>query len=466
MSGSNGGSHWLRSVKRSVTALSAATALLVGSLAFAPASQAEPLWTPRGIPLAGQVLVGAAIANGVQDPVAREAQLGAPLAVHRTYWRGDQQTKALDRAAQDLAAGRVPWVSFKAPLDPSTGAPFSWAQMAAGAGDAWAADLAGRLGGLGGPVWVAIHHNPERRRGVANVQDWKAMQQRLAPVFRAQPNIAFTVILTGYYQFAVNDPALSMAALWPGVQHVDVTGFATYNRYGTISGATGKPIRTFTELSTYYTKIKAWAASVGGAKWAVAETAYTDAAAALDANWLFRAYDDLKVAGGSALVYWDGASRPADDSDEDPNATYSLDLPVKLSIFAQLLGRSGRYSPASQTPPTPVVTPPVTTPPAAPPGAPASPTTVPPRPVVKVKVLPGSSKFRVDVDPNKGRGYWRMKVQRQRADGSWSTYKKTYRTVGSKERRTFNFKKGAYRVVVLPKYGYESAVSLSVRLKR
>ena len=75
--------------------------------------------------------------------------------------------------------------------------------------------------------------------------------------------------------------------------------------------------------------------------------------------------------------------------------------------------------------------------------------------------------MKVDVDPNqKGKGYWKFKVQYQKKDGSWGQYKKTYKTVGKKETRTINFKKGNYRVVVLPKYGLASSTSVIVTLKK
>ncbi len=110
----------------------------------------------------------------------------------------------------------------------------------------------------------------------------------------------------GYHQFAAPtiDPPLSMQALFPGPGTVDVVGFDPYNNYGTLNSK-GTTNTTFTELKTYYTKIAAWAASVGGVKWAVSETGYTDVAAQRDVAWLSRAYDDMKAAGGIALTYWD-----------------------------------------------------------------------------------------------------------------------------------------------------------------
>jgi hypothetical protein len=84
---------------------------------------------------------------------------------------------------------------------------------------------------------------------------------------------------------------------------------------------------------------------------------------------------------------------------------------------------------------------------------------------VKVKAKSGRSKLFVDVNPNKGSGYWTFQVHKLQADGTWKAGK-TYRTRGSKETRTINLKKGTYRVAVRPKYGHEGTTSLEVRLAR
>jgi hypothetical protein len=84
---------------------------------------------------------------------------------------------------------------------------------------------------------------------------------------------------------------------------------------------------------------------------------------------------------------------------------------------------------------------------------------------VKAKATSGKSKLRVDVNPNKGKGYWTFQVQRQQADGSWKPLK-TYKTQGSKETRTINLPKGTYQVVVNAKYGYQGTTSAPVYLKK
>ncbi len=57
-------------------------------------------------------------------------------------------------------------------------------------------------------------------------------------------------------------------------------------------------------------------------------------------------------------------------------------------------------------------------------------------------------------------------MQRKNADGTWTALK-TYRTLGSTERRTVNLRKGTYRVWVNPKFGFQGVMSANeVTLKR
>jgi hypothetical protein len=74
------------------------------------------------------------------------------------------------------------------------------------------------------------------------------------------------------------------------------------------------------------------------------------------------------------------------------------------------------------------------------------------------------SKLVVDLDPDKGAGFWTFKVQTQRADGSWRTLKRTYRTQGRREARTIDLPAGTYRITVKPKYGYLGSTSAEATL--
>jgi hypothetical protein len=106
----------------------------------------------RGIPQQGSTLLGAAY-GGNSDPTAWEGDLGRQLGVRRTFWQSTNVDSAVRTAKADVAANRVPWLSFKLP--------HSWPDMVAGKGDAWAKDIALKLKAVDGPVWVAFHHEPE-----------------------------------------------------------------------------------------------------------------------------------------------------------------------------------------------------------------------------------------------------------------------------------------------------------------
>ena len=88
-----------------------------------------------------------------------------------------------------------------------------------------------------------------------------------------------------------------------------------------------------------------------------------------------------------------------------------------------------------------------------------------PQASVRVRAVQGRSKLRVNVDPNQGARYWKFRVQRQRADGTWVA-KKTYRTRKSGEVRTVNLRRGTYRVWVKPKFGHEGTMSAEATLTR
>jgi len=182
-------------------------------------------------------------------------------------------------------------------------------------------------------VWVALHHEPE---GDGTLSDWVAMQKRLSPILRAKPNIAFTVITTGWDTFFSGNSAYSLAALVPDPSIIDVLGFDAYNEYGVTKNGTTST--TMTEMKQYYVKIAAWSAAHGNKPWAMAETGYTDAAANHDAAWLTRAYADMKTYGGVGLSYFDSNLNPLGG-----DLTWPLDLQSKRDAFAGDLALSVRW---------------------------------------------------------------------------------------------------------------------------
>lgn len=267
-----------------------------------------------GIPSSG-AYVGAAV-SGTQSLPALEHRMSAPVAIHRMYFRADQVDYAISKVKKDLAVGRLPWISFKMP--------YSWADMAAGRGDAWVEDLADQLASVGGPVWLAFHHEPETD---GPIQDWKRMQQHLAPIIHDRTNnVAYTVILIAWTVF-FGPNEYRIDSIWPGDQYVDILGVDVYNEYG------AKPSRDMLDIDRYFQAIGGWAGK-HNVPWAIGETAYTASAARVNPNWLQREYASLKAEGGIALSYF--------DSSLNSIANWTLDDRTRLSDFRAILAKSTR----------------------------------------------------------------------------------------------------------------------------
>jgi hypothetical protein len=92
---------------------------------------------------------------------------------------------------------------------------------------------------------------------------------------------------------------------------------------------------------------------------------------------------------------------------------------------------------------------------------------VTPLPFVRIveKAKRSGSVLFIDVDPNKGRGSWKFQVYMLKGAG-YVKVKGTYKTLGSKETRTVNLKKGTYKVQVLAKYGHLATWSQPVTLRK
>ena len=84
---------------------------------------------------------------------------------------------------------------------------------------------------------------------------------------------------------------------------------------------------------------------------------------------------------------------------------------------------------------------------------------------VTIRATSGGTRLYVDVDPNRGRGYWTFQVQRKQGENLWEPLE-TYQTEGSAETRTLNLAEGTYRVVVNPEYGYLGSTSTEVYLRK
>jgi hypothetical protein len=238
----------------------------------------------RGIPSCG-AYVGAAYGSN-SDLAAWEKSMGKTIGVHRTYWSSGSVASAVKSATADAAKHRVPWMSFKAP--------YSWKDMAAGKGDAWAKDLATKMKSTGGPVWVAVVHEPENDGG--DIQQWKAMQARLAPIMRAAaPNLGYSIILMGYHEFH-GAAKYAMSAIWPNTK-IDVAGFDIYETYG----AKNSVWKLFD--ANYYQPLQAWSKKTG-VPWGLAETGFSDGAAKAKSTWMSSTYNQMVARGGIAFSYF------------------------------------------------------------------------------------------------------------------------------------------------------------------
>lgn len=85
-------------------------------------------------------------------------------------------------------------------------------------------------------------------------------------------------------------------------------------------------------------------------------------------------------------------------------------------------------------------------------------------PVKATVTAPGGDYFRIDVNPDKGAGYWSFTLQKRNSSGAWASLSTIYQTQGATETRQINLSKGTYRAVVLAKYGYRATVTSSVTL--
>jgi hypothetical protein len=97
-----------------------------------------------------------------------------------------------------------------------------------------------------------------------------------------------------------------------------------------------------------------------------------------------------------------------------------------------------------------------------------APVKIPRTALVTVKAIKGRSKLFIDVNPDKGKGYWVQvyrKVNKKHAV-VWKKYRKTLRIRTADGTRIANLAKGTYRVKVMAKYGLRSVTSQQVRLAR
>lgn len=235
------------------------------------------------------LLLGMAYKGNV-DPAPVEARIGGKVGSRRTYYGASEAEirKAEAHVKANIAAGRrVSSLSFKLP--------HSWADMAAGKGDAWATNLRDRLAkltaGTGHLIRIAFHHEPEDdtkddpttaeiNEMVVARDQWKLMQLRLAPIFD-RPGFEFIVILMGYHSL---NAASSIYKIWrldlavpihPAIKGV---GYDLYETRGVVRE--DKSVDGWRDFrKDYLPKIRAFHAAHPGLAWGFSEYSHTATAA-------------------------------------------------------------------------------------------------------------------------------------------------------------------------------------------
>ena len=176
-----------------------------------------------GDPCGGGLYYGASVEGG--DPEPLEEATGRPLTLFRSYHQETTPAEQLvSRAAVDLAEGRIPLMSTKLPGP--------WAAVAAGEYDDWLIERISGLAALDGPVWLALHHEPQ---GDGLPADWVAMQQHARQLIdEHSSNIALVGILNGSsFLLPGGDPEAYRMPVGTGVH---VMGFDSYNPWSPTNG--------------------------------------------------------------------------------------------------------------------------------------------------------------------------------------------------------------------------------------
>lgn len=295
-------------------------------------ASARPLWSQNGIPPVGTVITGIDVNGRSQSDLTNaETAVGESAQGWRAYYTGSGSQDEDTYLAGDIAwcHGRSPFTIPVVTLKPANSLSTTWANLATGAGDSWAATQAATMGAASGPVWMGLHHEPENDG--PSETDFIAMQERLLPYFRAYDNIATSVNFMGYHQVYGAD---TWDTWLPDPSLVDLVLFDPYNFYGDVTGST-----SWNEIVPYIDDFVAWLATKDSTyqhlRWGIAETGYTDAASNLadppgspgpGEEWPTRVFDYAVANGATCLFYFDidtaSTWRATDDVDKAAQLAY------------------------------------------------------------------------------------------------------------------------------------------------
>ncbi|MEJ7598646.1 MAG: hypothetical protein WKG01_12120 [Kofleriaceae bacterium] len=193
----------------------------------------------------------------------RLAETGAVYA-RRIFGQLASFESSVRLADSELAANRMPILSFKIPDD-------DWAGAANGRYDAQLHRLADALDALPGRVFVTLHHEPT---GDGTAASYAAMQRHVLPILRAPSNVLAGVIVNGFWWSAQGQgytDAEIAAWLPPDVLSLsEVVASDTYQ-----GGTTADPGEN---AGVKIARMSAWATRVGVTQLGIGEYNGLDAA--------------------------------------------------------------------------------------------------------------------------------------------------------------------------------------------
>lgn len=172
--------------RRTHTLLSAAAVLITATGLLATATPATAKTTAIGTVANKTVRIGMSAPQAEWD--TRFAEVGG-VDARRIFGNLDTPDMALRLAKSEIAAGRMPILSFKVPNN-------DWAGAAAGVYDPQLRSLSTRLGALPGKLFVTIHHEPAKDGTAAA---YAALQRHVLPILSPPSNVDAGVIGNGWW---------------------------------------------------------------------------------------------------------------------------------------------------------------------------------------------------------------------------------------------------------------------------
>lgn len=291
-------------------------AALVGSApAFTPSAAAATLAAaPRfpGDPGVGRLYYGCSMPYYL-DMEAWETWLGRPLASHRHYHDAADIAGLVTKVSGDIANQRMSHASIKPPG--------TWAAVARGDCDVWLGDLLRKVGALGAPLFLTIHHEPEDDATGTGMRPrhWVAMQERaIKKAAVLAPKATITPVLMQW----TFDPASGRDPSDWRVPSAKVFGFDVYNSYSPTNG------KKWTTFAQKVDKIKPW---TGGRPLVVGEYGCREDPSDPEraAGWMYDAFDYALANNVVCMSYFNSRQN-------SPDGSWELDG-RRAEVFRELL---------------------------------------------------------------------------------------------------------------------------------